>query len=158
MMNMVFNALQETNNIVHVRSSNPDFLKSIVTKAKSNHIVVHLDTQHISSENEFYLYLQDIFSFPEWFGKNSQALVDMLKDLDLRIPVHDKTGYMILWSGYESLGQLDTYSFYEAVIAFWMAIDHWKHKKTSFSIALIGGKVPGIDPFLEKFKMTTVIP
>ncbi len=59
-----------------------------------------LDTRHVASFEEFYDEVALAWALPEWFGRNLDALFDVLADLALRPTV-------IAWDGLRQLADVD---------------------------------------------------
>lgn len=59
-----------------------------------------LDTRHVTSFDEFYDVVATAWALPEWFGRNLDALFDVLGDLAPR-PT------LIVWDGLRELADVD---------------------------------------------------
>ena len=59
-----------------------------------------LDTRYVTSFDEFYDELASAWALPEWFGRNLDALFDVLGDLSRRPTV-------IVWDGLRELADID---------------------------------------------------
>lgn len=59
-----------------------------------------LDTRHVSSFEEFYDEVARAWALPDWFGRNLDALFDVLADLAV-VPT------LIVWDGLRHLADID---------------------------------------------------
>ena len=70
---------------------------------------VHLDTSGVEDKQGLLDVAAVAFAFPEWFGRNWDALADSLAD------VRSATGVLVLWDGWQALADRDERSFAVAV-------------------------------------------
>ena len=64
---------------------------------------IHLDTWQVEDKAGFLQACQDAFEFPEWFGRNLDALSDSLSD----VRSQDGEGVVVLWDGWSPLARHD---------------------------------------------------
>lgn len=78
---------------------NPD--RDLVGEARAaGWQALSLDTRHVTSFDQFYDEVATAWALPEWFGRNLDALFDVLGDLALR-PT------LIVWDGLRELADVD---------------------------------------------------
>ncbi|RJQ80499.1 barnase inhibitor [Pseudonocardiaceae bacterium YIM PH 21723] len=90
-----------------------------------------LDGQKVRTRQQFYAAIATALDFPEYFGKNLDALHDLLTDLDW-LPGGD---HVLIWSGHKALrgAEPDSYAALCEVLS--DAADYTEHGR-SFSVVL----------------------
>jgi RNAse (barnase) inhibitor barstar len=110
----------------------------VVAAAAAEWRVVILDTDDSDSAQGFLESCADAFAFPDWFGMNWDALDESLGDLELG----GARGLLVVWSGFEELGEADEAAVATAVDVFRTAVDGWADDGLPATVLLAG---PGPD-------------
>jgi RNAse (barnase) inhibitor barstar len=96
-----------------------------------------LDTWGIEDKAGFMQAAHDAFGFPEWFGRNFDALGDGLSDVE---PGDDRLGVIVVWDGWGPLARAERRAFDVAVDVFSTRVEY--ERAGSFAVLLRG---PGPD-------------
>jgi RNAse (barnase) inhibitor barstar len=88
-------------------AAGPDEVRDAVERAGRR--FVHLDTAGVEDKQGFLDRAATAFGFPDWFGRNWDALADSLAD------VRSATGVVVLWDGWQAFADRDQRSFAVAV-------------------------------------------
>ena len=90
--------------------------------------VVRVDLAHLGSKTGFLGRAAKALKFPEWFGKNWDALNDCLTDLSW---LHGN-GWVIIFENGKALAERKPQVFQNAVEVFQSASDHWRRAGKPF--------------------------
>jgi RNAse (barnase) inhibitor barstar len=126
---------------------------STQTAADVRHTVEHahwrcfvIDTWAVEDKAGFLDACAESFDFPEWFGRNFDALADCLTDVR---PGGDENGVLVVWQGWAPLARADRTAFDVAVDVFGSRVDF--ERGGAFAVILQGVgpddvEVPELDP------------
>jgi RNAse (barnase) inhibitor barstar len=81
---------------------------------------VILDTWGVDDKAGFLDACAESFRFPDWFGRNFDALADCLTDVR---PGADQSGVVVVWQGWAPLARADRTAFDVAVDVFGSRVD-----------------------------------
>ncbi|MBL8540406.1 MAG: barstar family protein [Betaproteobacteria bacterium] len=90
--------------------------------------VYRIDLGGIGDKAALMRHLQDALQFPEWFGRNWDALEDCLTDMSW----HDDVGYVLLFAGGGTLRRHDKALFHTLVDVLKSAADYWRGAERPF--------------------------
>jgi hypothetical protein len=84
---------------------------------------VSLDTWGVEDKQQFLAVCHESFGFPEWFGRNFDALADALCDVRGDAGGRDTEGVLVLWDGWGPFARADRHAFDVAVDVFASRVD-----------------------------------
>ena len=88
---------------------------------RANWVFVALDTWAVEDKAGFLTACDNAFGFPDWFGRNFDALGDALSDIRGRD--HDADGVLVLWDGWAPFARADRHAFDVAIDVFASRVD-----------------------------------
>lgn len=94
---------------------------------------IELDGRGITGKEAFLRRCAEVFSFPEWFGENWDALEDSLTDLAW-LPA--QAGYLVVYAAWDDLAEADPGSFRTALDIFAEAVESWRDSATPMAVLL----------------------
>lgn len=92
----------------------------------------YLSEKAIRTKNQFLDYVAKIFDFPDYFGRNWDALEDCLKDMDWA----KANGFLILYEHFEAFAENEPKQFDQALDIFKEVAEYWQDKDTIFTVLL----------------------
>jgi len=101
-----------------------------------------LDGRRIGSKLELLDACQVAFDFPEWFGRNWDALADSLRDLSWAAV---DAGRLVRWTDAAALATSDPPAFGTALDVFRDACAFWAHTRTPM-VVLVEANDPNLPP------------
>jgi len=90
--------------------------------------VYRIDLAEIADKADLMGHLQEVMDFPEWFGRNWDALEDCLTDMSW----HDVVGYVLLIEGGAELRRREKPLFNTLVDVLKAAADYWRGAERPF--------------------------
>ena len=121
---------------VYLAPADPAALRSAAVRA--SFAWMELDTGAARTRDAFLAACARDFGFPDWFGKNWDALADCLQDLSWR----PAPGRVVLWRGASGFARAAPDEFATALEIFRDAANYWKERGQLF-IALLDGQPRG---------------
>ena len=103
----------------------------------ANWRLVLLDTWGSEDKDGFMQAAHEAFGFPDWFGRNFDALADALSDIQ---PADDQHGVVVVWDGWGPLARAERRVFDVAVDVFSGRVEY--ERAGPFAVLLRG---PGPD-------------
>lgn len=91
--------------------------------------------QAVTEKDEYLDLCAETFAFPDWFGRDWDALGDCLTDLTWQ--VHG-AGHLVVYAGWQALAESDEDAFEVALDVFEEAIDLWRDSDTPMTVLLPG--------------------
>ncbi|MFC4908804.1 barstar family protein [Actinomadura gamaensis] len=103
----------------------------------------YLDGRQARDKDGFLTLCAEAFAFPDWFGRNWDALEDSLTDLSW---APAENGYLVFYESWAQLADADQASFRTALDVFAEAVASWRDTKTPMTVLLssVGVEVAGV--------------
>jgi RNAse (barnase) inhibitor barstar len=124
-------------------SGDPNAIEQAATTAGLT--VIRIDLKRLASKAGLLQRAARAFNFPEWFGKNWDALNECLTDLSWL----DGRGWVIIFENSQDLASRKPQVFHSAVEVFQSANDYWRQAGKPFWVLFHGPSdwVTGLERF-----------
>ena len=114
-------------------------VEEIAQLAQANNIhFFHLRGNRIHTDSDLFREAMKVMRFPDYFGKNWNALLDCMRDLSFWWP--SSNGNLVLYDDFENLAKTKPEGFRIAVEVFQGVVESWRGTDTPMYVLLIGDK------------------
>jgi len=115
----------------------PDDMDNLREELKASSLVlVDTDFSDVVSDDGLFTKVSDALKFPDYFGKNWDALDECLSDMEW----FPAKGYVLLISGSDSLWKNATYTAGKFTSAWLTAAEQWSQENTPFHLVFVLSK------------------
>lgn len=116
--------------------------------------VFELDCTQLRNADSLWGQFAVVFEFPKWFGRNWDALLDLLRDLSW----FDSSGYLIIFRNEESIAEADAQIVKKLAIVLRHTAAYWKTGESESGpfvhpvlFNVLGSAVGNLHPLLSQF-------